>query len=275
MAELPTAESIAPAPRVLVVDDSRDILEPLAEYLGAQGLDVVTAADGMGMRRQLAAGRIDLVVLDVMLPDESGWTLCAEVVDRFGIPVIMLTAVAEVQQRIHGLGLGADDYVTKPFAPGELLARIRTVLRRAMRQQTRAAGQAAASSEAPAASAPATAAALDPAALAGRYLFDGWLFDTRRYELHDPAGQPLELNTAEFKLLCALVAHPNQVLGRDRLLQLTHGSDTPQVFDRSIDTVVSRLRRKLETRTDGQRLIKTAWGNGYVFAVDVQEASTT
>ena len=154
MAELPTAESIAPAPRVLVVDDSRDILEPLAEYLGAQGLDVVTAADGMGMRRQLAAGPVDLVVLDVMLPDESGWTLCAEVVDRFGIPVIMLTAVAEVQQRIHGLGLGADDYVTKPFAPGELLARIRTVLRRAMRQQTRAAGQAAASSEAPAAPAP-------------------------------------------------------------------------------------------------------------------------
>ena len=89
MAELPTAESIAPAPRVLVVDDSRDILEPLAEYLGAQGLDVVTAADGMGMRRQLAAGPVDLVVLDVMLPDESGWTLCAEVVDRFGIPVIL------------------------------------------------------------------------------------------------------------------------------------------------------------------------------------------
>lgn len=246
-------------PRVLVVDDHHDILEPLADYLGSQGLSVSTAMSGAGMREVLAAQPVDLVVLDVMLPDDSGWVLCDEAVHKHGLPVILLTAMVEVDDRVRGLSLGADDYVVKPFAPAELLARIQTVLRRAARPGA-AAGPAPSAAGLPA----------HPGAPAARYIFDGWTLDLGRFELRDRSGEVVGLNTAELKLLAAFVTHPNTVLPRERLLQLTHGDQTPGVFDRSIDTVVSRLRKKLEARAHGQRMIKTAWGDGYLFAVEVR-----
>jgi two-component system OmpR family response regulator len=239
------AEPAARAPaRVLVVDDHADIREPLAQYLVRCGLQVAGAASAAGMHAQLAAQRFDLVVLDIMLPDADGLSLCRHVSGTLGLPVILLTARAALPDRVAGLQTGADDYVVKPFEPSELLARIQAVLRRQSR----------------AAAAPARAT---------RLRFDGWTFDLARRSLHDVADQPLPLSEAEFQLLAVLVAHANEVLSRDRLLDLTQRS-AQSVFDRSIDTQISRLRRKLEADPRRPALIKTAWGNGYIFVADVR-----
>ena len=231
------------APHLLVVDDTRDVRDALRQYLVKHGYRVTAAESAATARRELAVGAIDLVILDVMMPGEDGLSLCRELRAKGAVPIIMLTALADETDRIIGLEMGADDYVTKPFAPRELLARIKAVLRRAQSLPHRPG---------------------DPALL-GRLRFDRWLFDPAARELLDEAGTVVPLSTGEFLLLRALLQHPGLVLSRDRLLDLTRGRDAAP-FDRSIDNQVSRLRKKLERDPRNPSLIKTHWGGGYSFA---------
>ncbi|MDB5647886.1 response regulator [Methylobacterium sp.] len=231
---------------VLVVDDHRDIRDPLAAYLKRHDLRVSVAADAAVARAVLAGSAIDLVILDVMMPGEDGLSLCRHIREVHDTPVILLTALAERTDRIVGLEIGADDYVTKPFDPRELLARIKNLLRR-----TRAL--------------PRTRDEADGRRLA----FDRWTLDTDRRELVDEAGAAVALSTAEFRLLAALTRHPRVVLSRDQLLDLTSGR-AADGFDRSIDNQVSRLRRKLERDPANPALLKTVWGGGYVLAAEVR-----
>lgn len=233
-------------PHILVVDDDREIRDLLARFLRKHGFRVETAADGRAMFRTLSAGRFDLVVLDLMLPGEDGLSLCRKVRAESDLPIVMLTAIGEDTDRIVGLEMGADDYLAKPFNPRELLARIRAVLRRAPDMR----GQEA-----------------DPSRT---FEFQGWALDAGRRSLHAPDGALVDLTGGEFDLLLALVEHPNRVLNRDQLLDLTRGREAGP-FDRSVDVQVSRLRRKIEEDPKQPALIKTVRGGGYVFAGKVQE----
>jgi len=248
---------LSSSPGILVVDDHQNIRDPLATYLQRFDFDVATASDGARMRELLAQRRFDLILLDVMLPGEDGLSLCRYVSEHLHIPVILLTAVTEQADRIAGLEVGADDYVVKPFDPRELVARIRSVLRRTQRQ-------------APSAAAPAVSAA--PAgtlrAPEKRFIFDGWVFDTRRRELRNPAGESVAVSTAEFHLLLVFLENPNRVLSRDQLLDLTLRAEHV-MFDRSIDSQVSRLRKKLETDPRRPTILKTVRGGGYMLAAKV------
>jgi two-component system OmpR family response regulator len=235
---------------ILVVDDHQDIRNPLADYLRRQGLAVSTAADAADTRALLERQAFDLIVLDVMLPGEDGFSLCRYVVERLGTPVILLTAMAAPANRVTGLETGADDYVTKPFDPRELVARIKTVLRRLGR----------------AARAPFDANSPAPVK---RYRFGNWTLDIEKRELLAPDGAAIPLSAAEYRLLRVLVENPHTVLSRDQLLDLTSGGEA-QTFDRSIDSQVSRLRKKLEANPRRPSLLKTAWGDGYLFATDVR-----
>jgi two-component system OmpR family response regulator len=247
MTDRPAAES-RPLPTVLVVDDDHDIRELLDKFLTRQGLRVVTARDGRDMRRALAAERIDLVVLDLMLPGEDGLALCRELRGKSRIPIIILTAVDEPTERVIGLEIGADDYVTKPFEPRELVARIRAVLRRA--------------AEWPAAASPEPAETL---------VFAGWRLNLRKRQLTGADGLLVPLSTAEFHLLAALAERPQRVLTRQQLLDLAYGRGTDQT-DRSVDVQISRLRRKLEADPRAPAIITTVRHEGYLFAPDVQRA---
>jgi len=229
---------------VLVVDDHQDIRESLAAYLQRQGLKVVTATDAGVARARLRQHKIDLIVLDIMLPGEDGLSLCRHLTQATNTPVILLTAMASQADRIVGLETGADDYVIKPFDPRELIARIKAVLRRIGR-----------------------AAALPRQAR--RYAFDGWMLDLDKRELQNPEGETVTLSKAEFRLLEVMVERPGTVLSRDQLMDLTRGDDA-QTFDRSIDSQVSRLRKKLENDPRRPSLLKTSWGDGYVFTADVR-----
>lgn len=234
-----------PTPHILVVDDNLEIRELLTRSLTKNGLRVSTAPDGKAMRKALAESKIDLIVLDLMLPGEDGLTLCRQLRAESAIPVIMLTAKGEEIDRVIGLEMGADDYVPKPFSSRELLARIKAVLRRA---QT-----------------------LPPAAElveTGIFKFAGWKFDTNKRELESFDGVVVPLSTGEFNLLLALVQHPKRVLTRDQLLDLARGR-AAAAFDRSIDTQVSRLRRKIEENSKEPEIIKTVWGGGYIFTPEV------
>ncbi|MET3352854.1 response regulator [Xanthobacter autotrophicus] len=232
-------------PHILVVDDHREIRELLAKYLSRNGFRVSVASGGADMRQQMRTGTFDLVVLDIMMPGDDGLTLCRQLRQSSDIPVVLLTAAAEETDRIVGIELGADDYVTKPFNPRELLARIRAILRRAQ-------GPARAQQDGP-----------------RRYRFDRWQLDPDRRVLLDEHGTEVRLGSAEFRLLAALVTRPSVVLTRDQLLDITAGRPA-QVFDRSIDNLVSRLRRRIERDPQHPELIKTVWGDGYVFAAPVE-----
>ena len=240
------AASTEPPLRVLVVDDQADIREPLADYLARQGLCVRAAADSTQARRLMRAHSFDVLVLDIMLPGENGLSLCREIALTLGTPTILLTAMAAPLERIEGLDSGADDYVIKPFDPQELMARIRSVLRRQRRGLTGIG--------------------------TSRFGFEGWVLDVARRTLADPAGCDVPLSEAEWQLLAVLIRHPNKVLSRDQLLDLTRQGNL-QVFDRSVDTQISRLRRKIEADPRRPSLIKTAWGNGYLFAAEVRPLS--
>ena len=233
-------------PHILVVDDHRDIRELVAKYLAKHGLRVSVADGGAALRKALKASAIDLVVLDIMMPGEDGLSLCRHLRETTDLPVILLTAMAEETDRVVGLEIGADDYLTKPFNPRELLARIKAVLRRTQslpRQRT--------------------------ADAQGRVRFERWIFDAQRRELVDREGTAVPLSTAEARLLVAFMDHPNMVLSRDQLLDLTQGR-AAKAFDRSIDNQVSRLRRKLEADPKNPVLIKTVWGGGYSFTAKVE-----
>ncbi|WP_181708321.1 response regulator [Chthonobacter rhizosphaerae] len=236
-----------PAPHILVVDDHRDIRDLIGRYLTKNGFRVTTAENAAVARKAMKAAAIDLVVLDIMMPGEDGLSFCRHVRESGETPVILLTAMAEDTDRVVGLEIGADDYVTKPFNPRELLARIRAVLRRTQ----------------------AVPKARDPLS-ARKLAFDRFVLDVGRRELVDETGVGSPLSTAEFQLLAAFLKRPNMVLSRDQLMDLTSGR-TPQVFDRSIDNQVSRLRKKIEHDPKAPQLIKTVWGGGYMFAADVTE----
>ena len=233
------------SPHILIVDDDRDIRSLLAEYLDANGCQTVTAADGAAMRNVLASARVDLIVLDLTLPGEDGLTLCRNLRAHSSLPVVMLTARGSALDRILGLEMGADDYLPNPFEPRELLARIRSVLRRTQ--------------------------ALPPnleAPAAERLGFAGWTLDLTARHLVNPQGVVVALSGAEFRLLKVFLEHPNRVLNRDQLLNLTQGRDADP-FDRSIDLMISRLRQKLGEDARSPRILKTVRNEGYVLAAGV------
>lgn len=234
-----------PAPTtLLLVDDEPTLREPLAEYLTRQGFVVQEAESAAAARTKLAQATPDLVLLDIMMPGEDGLSLCRHLVESRRLPTILLTAKGEAMDRIIGLEIGADDYVTKPFEPRELVARIRSVLRRAERP-----------------AAPAT----DDELL---YEFEGWQLDPLKHRLTDPDGALVPLSTAEFRMLRAFCDHPRQVLDRDRLLDMVQGREA-HLFDRAVDNQISRLRRKIEADSRDPRFIQTVRGGGYRFATDV------
>lgn len=230
--------------RLLLVDDEPSLREPLAEYLARQGFVVRQAEDAAKARAALLEDTPDLVLLDIMMPGEDGLSLCRHLSESKNIPVIMLTAKGEAMDRIVGLEIGADDYVAKPFEPRELVARIRSVLRRSTR--------------------PSTTPEEDAV-----YEFDGWKLDPLKRKLSDPEGNVVPISSAEFRLLVAFLNHPRQVLDRDRLLDMVQGREA-HLFDRAVDNQVSRLRRKMEDDSRDPRLIQTVWGGGYRLAADVR-----
>lgn len=230
-------------PHILIVDDARDIREPLGQYLRKQGYRTQLAANAYEARRNLDTAAIDLVVLDVMMPGEDGLSLCRWLVAQGGPPVILLTAMADETDRIIGLEMGADDYLVKPFNPRELLARIRAVLRRV----------------------PPLAAVI----LTEQRCFAGWTHDPITRKLNHQDGRQVELTSAENKLLQVFLDHPHQVLSRSRLLDLTAGRDA-KAYDRAIDNQISRLRRKIELDPKQPQLLVTDWGGGYALVTDIQ-----
>ncbi len=235
-------------PHIAVVDDHQDIRELVARYLGQHGFRVSTADGADAFRRLLERGLPDLAVLDIMMPGEDGLALCRQLRTTSRLPIIFLTAMAEDTDRIIGLELGGDDYLAKPFNPRELLARIKAVLRRT------AAG--------PAAPAPARAE---------RVRIGGLIVDLVRREVTGADGVAVPLSTVEFRLLCVLIERPDEVLSRDQLIELTSGRGS-EVWDRSIDSQISRLRRKIEADPRNPVLIRTHWGGGYCFTGRVEDA---
>ena len=234
----------APAPtRVLVVDDEAALREPLSDYLVRQGFVAVQAASAAEARARLAEAAFDIVLLDIMMPGEDGLSLCRHLAETRHLPVIFITARGEATDRIVGLEIGADDYVVKPFDPRELVARIRSVLRRAARQPEEPAEQ-------------------------FLYAFDGWRLDPLRRRLTDREGAVVAISSAEFRLLAAFLDHPRQVLDRDRLLDMVQGREA-HLFDRAVDNQISRLRRKIERDSRNPELIQTVWGGGYMLAAEV------
>ena len=233
------------ATHILVVDDHADIRDLLKRFLEQHGYRVSCARDGREMKRLLEHSSIELIVLDLMLPGEDGLSLCRDLRTRSQLPVIMLTAMGEDMDRIIGLEMGADDYLAKPFNPRELLARIKAVLRRAHPNHS------------------------EPEPATRNYRFAQWQLDTARRELIDSQGLSISLSTAEFDLLKVFLQRPQRVLSRDQLLDLARGREA-QAFDRAIDTLVSRLRRKLEPDAKNPEIIKTVWGGGYMLACEVE-----
>ena len=237
---------------ILIVDDDRDIRTLLADYLEKQGLRCTAAADGREMRAALETHRIDLIVLDIMMPGEDGLTLCRNLRASDGpnadTPVLMLTARGEDMDRIIGLEMGADDYLPKPFVPRELFARVRAILRRA---------RALPPNLATASSAPAR-----------ELRFANWRLDTVARHLIDAEGTVVALSGAEYRMLNVFLSHPQRVLSRDQLMEFTQGREA-DVFDRSIDLLVSRLRQRLGDNAREPAIIKTVRNEGYVLACEV------
>lgn len=236
------------ATRVLVVDDEAALREPLSDYLVRQGFAAAQAASAAEARARLTAETYDIVLLDIMMPGEDGLSLCRHLIEARQLPVIFLTARGEATDRIVGLEIGADDYVVKPFDPRELVARIRSVLRRAARAADTA----------------------TKAAEEFHYLFEGWRLDPLRRRLTDSEGAVVSISSAEFRLLVAFLDHPRQVLDRDRLLDMVQGREA-HLFDRAVDNQISRLRRKVERDSRNPELIQTVWGGGYMLAAEVRK----
>jgi two-component system OmpR family response regulator len=236
-------------PHILVVDDDREIRDLLTKFLMRHGLRVSAARDGAEMAKILDERRIDLIVLDLMLPGEDGLTLCRRLREsKSPVPIIMLTAMGEDTDRIVGLEMGADDYLPKPFNPRELLARIKAVLRRAQVAEESAAERS-----------------------GTRIGFLGWTLDLASRDLHSPDGVMVALSAGEFGLLQVFVDHPRRVLSRDQLLDFARGRSAVP-FDRSIDIQVSRLRRRIGDDAKDPQIIKTVRGGGYLFTPEVERS---
>lgn len=227
---------------ILIVDDDNDIRELLVNFLIEEGFKATGASDASTMHAAMALDRPDLVILDLMLPGEDGLSICRRLQSASSIPVIMLTARSAEVDRIVGLEIGADDYLTKPFAKRELLARIRSVLRRV------------------------GSSAINPPKTVLQ--FNQYVIDINARRICDQSGRNVALTGAEFDLLACFVQSPQRVLSRDQLLDSVHGRNADP-FDRSIDTLVSRLRKKIELASDQDRLIATIRNNGYLFTPTV------
>jgi DNA-binding response OmpR family regulator len=226
---------------LLVVDDDSAIGEMLTRYFSGQGFFVSTARDGSTLRATLGCKPVDLILLDLGLPGEDGLQLMRELQQHWHGPVLIVSGRRESVERILGLEMGADDYITKPFDLRELLARVRSALRRSKRT---------------------------PSRKESTCRFEGYLFDRAKRCLLSPANEEIRLTTGEFELLCALVEMPNQPLSRDQLMARVHGRDAGP-FDRAIDVQIGRLRRKIEPDPANPRLIKSVRGVGYLLAAQV------
>ena len=236
------------APHILVVDDDQDLRELLLEYLGKNDLRATTVASGRDMLAMFDREAIDLVVLDLRLPGEDGMQLARQLRERATVPIVLLTGKTDEADRVMGLELGADDYVTKPFSPRELLARIRAVLRR-YQVQVQAPSRANDKRRA--------------------FRFAGWELNLRTRKLFAPDGRKLEIGNGEFNLLAAFCSAPQRVLSREQLLGLSRLNDA-EVYDRAIDVQISRLRHKIEANPSRPKVIVTERGAGYVFNVLVE-----
>jgi DNA-binding response OmpR family regulator len=231
---------------LLLVDYEDDILKVVNLYLEREGYRVLTARDGASMWTRLAANDIDLIILDVLLPDANGFALVQDIRKNRDIPIILLTGKAEPVDKVVGLELGADDYLSKPVDLRELLARFRSVLRRCRP----------------------TGGPQGDAASGPIKVFSGWTLDQARRELYSPGGEKLELTSSEFDLLCVLVNNAQRPVTRDQMLDATRSRPwTP--FDRSIDVSIGRLRKKLEADPGNPALIKTVRNVGYILAASV------
>ena len=235
-------ETDADETHVLLVDDDPEIRQLVSDYLVKYGVRCSAVADEAQMQRIMQADTPDILLLDIMLPNQNGLDICRSIRDTSNLPVIMLTALADESDRVLGLEVGADDYLTKPFSPRELLARVRAVLRRTTQQVW-----------------------VHQAQQHNEFQFVGWTLHVKQRALENPEGVRVSVTAGEFDLLLAFVSHPGQVLNRDQLLELTKGRQT-HAFDRSVDVQLSRLRKKLEN----DELITTVRGGGYCFTADVK-----
>jgi DNA-binding response OmpR family regulator len=245
LVETAVSESVGVGPHILVVEDDAELRDFMARYLSEFDLRVTCAADGKGMRKALAQSIVDMVLLDLRLPEEDGLTLARELRTNSNIPIIMVTSRNGEADRVLGLELGADDYLTKPFSARELVARIHTILRRSRVH------------------------APTPRDGPRGFRFAGWELDLRSRRLISAAGERGELTRAEFALLRVLLATPRRVLSREQLIELSRGYDG-DVFDRSVDVQILRLRRKLEAEPSRPLLIRTERGLGYFFDATVE-----
>ena len=239
MRPLPSAP---PSPAILIVDDDKGLRVEIADYLSKHGYAAHTAENAEAMEAVLRAHPIQLIVLDVMMPGEDGLSICRRLSDGDGPPIVIMSAMGEAIDRIVGLELGADDYLPKPCSPRELLARIRSVLRRGEERPRASSGY--------------------------TYEFAGFHLDVVRRQLHAPAGVAVLLTEGEFSLLTSFIERPGQILTRDELIERARGTDS-DVFDRAIDVQVSRLRRKLSSAGQGE-IIRTIRGAGYMFDAKVR-----
>lgn len=240
-------EELSPVAHIVICDDDPDLTHLLGQLLEENGYSVVRAGSGKELDRHLRSGaRIDLIILDIMLPGQTGIEICRNIRTSSDLPILMLTARGDETDRIVGLEIGADDYVSKPFSPNELLARIKALLRRSRMSGGAPEGK-----------------------RIRQYEFDGWKLDVLRRELRNPAGVIIDLSAGEYDLLLAFLEMPQRVLSRDQLLEAARDSDVANL-DRSIDVQVSRLRRKIDSAADGESLIKTVRGAGYLFAPNVR-----
>src|SRR5262245_13326210 len=244
----PSPEKTSPAStHVLVVVDDPSVRQMVVDYLGDNDIQVTALASGREIADVLARDTIDLVILDLKLPGEDGMDIARRIRADSDMPIIMLTGRKEEADRVMGLELGADDYLTKPFSTRELLARIRALLRRSRAHETVA----------------------DGLAKIRAYRFAGWELNVRLRRLKSPQGELMTLRNAEFNLLAAFLTSPQRVLSRDQLLSMSHLHDN-EVYDRAIDTQVGRLRKMLKTQNSSEELIRTERGAGYVLTVPVE-----
>lgn len=245
----------------LVVDDDNDIRELLCNYLTRFGIDAQGVGDGVAMRHALQASAFDIIVLDLMLPGEDGLSICRWLRAASNIPIIILTARGDPMERVIGLELGADDYLTKPFEPRELVARIQTVLRRSRQ------------SASPVTQTPENKTPINDVPFGDDcVMFARWRLDRLQRQLISPKGLVVSLSNAEYRLLNVFISHPHRILTRDQLLDEARGRSI-EAFDRSIDVLVSRLRQKLGEDTKEPAIIKTLRGQGYLFCTKVERCN--
>ena len=231
---------------VLIVDDDPDIIQPLKRFLSDHGLRVSTAENGRNMRQVIENSAIDIILLDVMMPGEDGLMLCRYVQEKYKIPVILLTALSDDDDKVVWLEMGADDYITKPFNARVLLARLKAVLRRCDSDGSELIEEE-------------EVIAIE---------FGNWTLDVYQREILDKDSVSVALSSAEYRLLQVFLQRPQRILSREQLLDLTHGREA-KAFDRSIDNLISRLRRKVEIDTANPKVIKTVRGGGYTLAMPV------